>query len=201
MIKRLLLTLTATLACLATTGLAAISFGPTGTQILTFDAQPTVADGWSTLGVGNNAATFTSDTLMDAAVIANTVAATVSTALGSSTTLPPSKNAIARYNGAGHYLQSRPTAVDYTLLMATLQNDSINTLSSVTVSYTFGALVASGLTIQEEVPGFRVFYSLTGEANSWTLIPELSGVGTSGNLSAVVNLASGWAPGAPLYLL
>jgi hypothetical protein len=201
MIKRLLITLTATLACLASTGQAAISFGSTGTPILTFDAQPTVADGWSTLGVGNNAATYTTDTALDAAVIANTTAASVSTPVGSSTTVPPSKNAIARWNGTGHYLQSRPTTVDYTLLMATLQNDSGNTLSSVTVAYTYGVTVPAGLTIQEEIPGFRVFYSLTGEANSWTLIPELSGVGTAGNLSAVINPAGGWAPGTPLYLL
>src|SRR5437879_5170839 len=42
----------AALVCLAGNARAAISVGPGGTALLTFDTQPRVADGWSTLSVG-----------------------------------------------------------------------------------------------------------------------------------------------------
>src|SRR6185295_12638968 len=103
--KKLLLSLTASLVCLSPSGWAQIPVTLSGAGPLTFDATPTVADGWSTISVGASAGTYTVDTAMDTAVIANTSAAAITTALGTSTTQPPSQNAIARHNTAGFYLQ------------------------------------------------------------------------------------------------
>src|SRR5262249_54473161 len=55
-------------------------------------------------------------------------------------------------------------------------------------------------TVVEELPGHRVYWSLTGAANSWQLIPNLASVGTPGTLVAMVNLGS-WPNGSPLYFL
>jgi hypothetical protein len=121
--------------------------------------------------------------------------------LGSSGTVnPPSQNAIARWNSANHYLQTRPTGNDYLLLLATLSNDSGNPISIVTIEYDYGIEVAAGQPIVEEIPGFRAFWSLTGAANSWTRIDNFSGITAAGHLSSVINLGT-WAAGSPLYIL
>src|SRR5947208_2866875 len=106
MIKRLLIALTASLACLAATGHAQISFTAAGTGVKTFDTAPTIADGWSTLTVGTAATTYTTSNGLYTAV-QNVAASTVNTVLGTSTTVPPSANAIARHNGTLFRLQTR----------------------------------------------------------------------------------------------
>jgi len=68
--------------------------------------------------------------------------------------------------------------------MATLQNNTGNAATALTIEYDLGELNAAGPTVVEELPGHQVYYSLTGSANSWTLIPALSGIGTPGRLSA-----------------
>jgi hypothetical protein len=81
-----------------------------------------------------------------------------------------------------------------TLLLATLQNDTGYNLSTVTIAYDFGALVAPGAVIAEEVLGLVTYLSMTGEAGSWQVIPELS-TRISAKLTAELNLFS-WPPGA-----
>src|SRR4051794_28318665 len=82
---------------LASSAFAQIPVPSGGSGVLTFGALPTVAEGWSSLSVGTSGGTYTDAATMDAAVIANTDAATVTTALTSSTTVPPSQNATARW--------------------------------------------------------------------------------------------------------
>jgi len=48
--------------------------------------------------------------------------------------------------------------------------------------------------IAEEINGLRAYYSLTGDANSWVLIPELS-TNVMGTLTAIVDLGS-WSSAA-----
>ena len=167
---------------------------------MTFGALPTVADGWSTLSTGTASTTYTNAAGLDAAV-KTLAASSITTALGSSATLPPSQNVIARWNSAGLWLQTRPTGNDYLVLMATLVNNAGSDVTSLTVGYSWNQ--RNPIPVSEEIPGHRVFYSLTGAAGSWTLIPELSTfTANSGaqTLSATLNLGT-WRSGSPMYIL
>jgi len=194
--KVTLFSVAAAVACLTTGVQAGVPLSVTQT----FDALPAVAD-WSTLTVGGGAGTYVTAAALDTAVIANTVASAVTTVLGSSGTQPPSQNGVARWNSAGFYLQTRPTGNDYLILMATLVNDSGNNQSTLNVSYDWAQ--RNNIPVNEDIPGHRVYYSLTGAAASWTLIPEFSTWTTSSassNVTAVLGLGS-WAPGANLYII
>jgi len=205
MIKRLLFTLTATLAY-AAASYGQISFTAVGTGVKTFDTVPTIADGWSTAFVGSGAGTITTSNQLYSAVQLVT-AASVATALpATTTTLPPSPNTLARQNSALFRLQIRPTTTDYTMLMATLHNDSGADVSKITISYEMAAMVAADSTVAEspELYGWKVFYSTSGAAGSWNIIPELSQPTTgtfTNNLSAVVNIAGLWNAGGTMYIL
>lgn len=192
------------LALLAGTasGLSQIVIGPSGTVgPITFDARPAVTDGWTTApddggGSGNDTTAAGMDTGMQ-----TNLASSIQTQVGTSGTVnPPSQNALARFNSVNFYLQSRSTSVRNTKLMATLQNNTGGTVASVGIEYDFGAEVRTGSTINEQIPGFRVYWSLTGEADSWTVIPDLSSVGTAGHLTTSVPVGS-WLSGGMLYIL
>ena len=92
----------------------------------------------------------------------------------------------------------------YVSLMATLRNDTGANQSALTLSYDLLENHATGGTnanaVVEEIPGHRVYFSLTGAAGSWTVIPGISSVGTSGTLVGNASLGS-WANGSLLYLL
>src|SRR4051812_43977458 len=204
MIKRLLFTLTAALAC-ATASYGQISFSSVGTGVKTFDSAPVVADGWSTASFGAAAGTYTTSNGLYTAV--QTVAASsVATVLPTSGTVPPSLNLLGRYNTTLQRLQIRPTTSDYTVIMATLRNDSGADVPKITIAYQMSAMVTNDSTIAEspELYGWKVFYSTSGAAGSWNIIPELSlpTTGTFTNdLSAVVNIAGLWTAGGTLYIL
>jgi len=69
----------------------------------------------------------------------------------------------------------------------------------VTLAYDFGALVAPGAAIWEEVPGLVAYFSLTGGAGSWQVIPELS---ASAPVRLIAELNPGlWPSGAWLFVL
>ena len=190
--------------CLTARVEASISVGPapTGTGTNTFDVTPAVTN-WSTLSVTNTggAGAFTTAVALDADVIANVNAASITTALGTSGTLPLTANVIARHNTgtAGKWLQTCPTTVTYNVLLATLQNNSGAGLVGLDVSYDFGNNLAAGTTLAEEIPGHRVFYSQTGAPGSWSLAAALS-TGTTGLVSGTLNLGT-WAKSAFLYIL
>jgi hypothetical protein len=176
---------------------AAISVTPTGSAVLQFDTQPVVGD-WSTVsGAG------TPDDIVDAAgldaAVQTRAAADVNQSLGSSGTVPPSANAIARRNTALQVLQSRPNGAAYILLMATLQNNTGGAVPFLNVSYNFGLEIAAGSVAAEEVAGLRGYYSLTGAAGSWQPVTAFH-TSTPGVVNASLNLGS-WANGANLYLL
>lgn len=173
----------------------AISIGPGGSGWLTFDAAPVAAD-WTTQsigGEGGNAIIFNEATFD--AQVQLLAASDVNRALASTAVVPPAQNNYARWNSAGRYLQTRIGNNTFTALMATLQNDTGISLSFLTVSCDVGG----GLFIPEEVPGYRVYFSLTGVPGTWENIPELTTTVT-GAFTATLNLGS-WAPGSSLYLL
>ena len=199
--KKFFLPLTVIVSCLATLAEAAISVGPAGSGTLTFDTFPTVADGWSTVTNAGGNADIADAAALDAAV-QNNVASAINLPLGSSATVNPSisANAIARWNSALQLIQTVPTGVQYVSLLATLRNDTGADQSALTLSYDLNELSATNTTVVEEIPGHRIYWSLTGAANSWQVIPSLSSVGTPGTLLATVNLGS-WPNGSSLYIL
>jgi len=178
-----------------TSAQGAISVGPTGTGVLTFDATPVAAD-WSTASAAGGATGFGTALDMDTDIIGITEATTITTTLPTSGTVPPSANALARRNTTGNYLQTPPTGNAYTILMATLQNDTGGTKAFLNVSYDLNVLN----TPNEQIPGWRVFWSMTGAAGTWQPIPSLSGALPAGRVSASIQLDS-WAVGGTVYLL
>jgi hypothetical protein len=190
--------LAALMACLASTAQAAISV-PTAAP-LTFDTLPAVAD-WSTLSLAGDANTATDAAGLDAAVQQNVTAANVNNVLLQSATQPPSQNTIARHNTAGLWLQTRPTGNGYLVLMATLQNDSGQTICALTMSYDWAQ--RNPVPVNESVPGHRVYWSLTGAPGTWVLIPECSNFtvsDTASSLTATLQVGA-WTPGSTMYVL
>src|SRR5204862_199292 len=82
-----------------------------------------------------------------------------------------------------------------TLLMATLVNNTAGSVPVLKISYN----QSNANILSEEINGLRAYYSLTGGANSWTVIPEFSAANI-GTLSATLSLGN-WPSGSRLYLL
>ncbi|MCX6876288.1 MAG: Ig-like domain-containing protein [Verrucomicrobia bacterium] len=176
---------------------AAISVGASGSGVQTFATLPAASE-WSTMAAWAGAqGDITSSASLDAAV-ASLTAGVITTPLTESATWPPSSNAQARRNTAQTLVQSKPTGTNKgVLLLATLQNTSGGGIKGLTISYDFGTPVTG---LAEEVPGVRAYYSLTGDASSWTVIPTLC-TATAGSLTADVTLSSTWADTTTMYVL
>ena len=183
---------------------AVISIG-SGVVTLDFATAPLAGD-WSTIAAGlassaTGEATYGTAAQLDAGV--NTIAQSAATAqLVASGTNPPTVNASGRYNSALFALQTRPLTVNTAatsaaaFMIGRLQNTNAVAITNLDVSF-LGAVFTNGGT--EEIPGQRVYFSLTGLANSWTNIAGL-------NWSAAGTIAStfptaGWLPGANAYIL
>ena len=177
-------------ACFAT-GAYAASVGPSG-YTNDFSVQPLAGD-WSFLGQPGAAGTITTAGDLDAAVQSASFD-TIAGALLPDGGDPPAFNGAATWSSTGLYVQTRPTGINDLLLMCTLVNNIGGAASSVTIGYDFAKMVP----VAEEIEGHRVFYSLTGAAGSWILIPQLASA-SPGRLTATVNL--NWPSGSPLYIL
>jgi hypothetical protein len=162
---------------------------------LTFDVLPPVLE-WSTLNVGGASGDITNVAGLDSMVQAS-LAANISTVLGSSATVPPSVANLARWNSAQFLLQLRPSTTKAVVLMARLSNKSGGGLYGLTISYDMGTPVSTNT---EEVVGLRAYYSLTGLANSWKVIPALC-TATAGTLTAQVAFSSPWTNSTAMYVL
>jgi len=173
-----------------------ILVGSGGSGTLTFDTLPP-ADQWSTATLAGSTTDITIPAGLDAAV-AGLTAGGITTALPTDTASSPGSNALARYNSNLKLLQSKPTgnSMKGLVLMATLRNISGSPINGLTISYDLGKLG----TYTEEVPGLRAYYSLTGVANSWTVIPDLC-TDTVGTLTANVTFSSPWAHASAMYVL
>jgi hypothetical protein len=198
--------LLASLICVVLSAKAQLALEFTGTGTNTFNALPALASGWSTLAVApSSTVAITTAEQLDAAVQTNT-AALITNALGStvSSVFSGGSSSAAKWNSVNLNLQTRASGNSYTLLMSTLRNDTGFDLSGAQVRYDFGALVSSDAYIEEDVPGFRAYYSLSGAANSWTLIPGFSTNGNPENpvtLTANLEFSTGWSAGSRLYVL
>ncbi|MCX6927264.1 MAG: PA14 domain-containing protein, partial [Verrucomicrobia bacterium] len=107
---------------------------------------------------------------------------------------PPAYNAMAIWSTPGGYVQTRPTGVKFITLMATLVNNTGLHQNSLQIGYQFAQVQP----VNERLNGHRVYYSLTGAANSWVNIPSLSSA-IPGLLAA--NIDAPWPNGRTLYLL
>jgi Bacterial Ig domain len=177
------------------TARAAISIGGGIPIWQTFPTAPLVGE-WSTLSVGGeggNASIRTPDQ-MDLEV-QYLSAVDVNRPLATDPNIFPTQNNYARVNLPGQYAQMRIGNNAYTVLMATLNNDTPDNLASLSISFDFGG----GLFIAEEIPGWRTYFSLTGQPFTWENIPALNTL-VPGSYSAVIDLGF-WVAGSPLYLL
>jgi hypothetical protein len=176
-----------------------ISVLSSGAGPITFPARPTVAEGWSTTSVGDNAANITNVAQLQAAVqLLN--AANITTQVGTSATDNPfSANAIARFNSTRLRLQSKPTGVDMTVLMATLRNDTGLDISSFDVSYLHAVEPAGAETPAPALNGWYAYYSTSGAPESWQPIPAFTGVNADASLTATITV--NWSPGLNLYII
>jgi hypothetical protein len=104
---------------------------------------------------------------------------------------------VARQNTTAGNIFTQPTGVPAAVIKATLQNNSGGDLNVLRISY---AYTIPSAPVTDNVPGQRVFWSLSGTPSSWALIPELSGVTAPGTLNATVGVGT-WATGTPLYLM
>ncbi len=181
------------LLLLAALGARAASVGAGG-YTNDFNSQPAAAD-FATATIAGTTGEVIDAAGMDAAVALLT-AAGISTQLPLVTGSPPAASGTAGYNDTGKNLQTRPTGVKMAVIMARLTNNSGASATSVTLGYD---LIQHAI-LAEEVPRFRVYYSLTGAASSWTHVPAWSAT-NSGTVNSNVTLASSWNVGSPLYLL
>lgn len=188
--------LTISFACVARAGVA---IGPSGSGVITFLTAPAVSD-WSTRSLAGTDDNYPTAASLDAAVNGPTNAAStiINPLIDLSPTNPPAQNALAVWTSGGNaYVQTRPTGIGATELMATLQNDTGSNVTGLTISYT---LAAAGTARSEQVASHQVYYSLTGAAGSWTKIAGLSDA-TAGTVNGVVPFPGTWAPGSVAYLL
>ena len=178
-------------ATICPTTVHAASVAPTG-YTNGFGLQPAGSD-WSTLSIGAANGDYSTAPGLDAAATA-IAASSINTTLTADAGDPPLILSLAAWSSSGLYVQTRSTGNGATLLMCTLVNNIGGGANAVTISYDFAKPAA----VAEEVEGHRAYYSLSGDAGSWTVIPEFSSA-NPGRLTATLSLA--WAAGAPLYLL
>ncbi len=125
---------------------------------------------------------------LDAASIATALPITASTS---------GTSRYARHSTNGGYLFTQPAGVPFAILLAKLQNTSGVEIGLLYVSYDFSVVVPP---VTDNVPGQRAYWSQTGAPNSWTLIPEFSGLTASAAVSSSLDLGA-WAAAANLYIL
>jgi lysophospholipase L1-like esterase len=171
----------------------AATVGPVG-YTNGFSAQPPATD-WATLNVAGGS---TDNYSPDAEVNANVTAsgATAQTILDGGN--PPAANASAVWSSTGLYLQTRPTMNRATVLMGKFVNNTGTNATQINLSYLF-TIAAAGAS-EESGRGTRVYFSLTGQANSWTNVPALNTTASAGGSStANASVALNWTNGGSLF--
>ncbi len=188
--------LLAALVIAPTSAPAAISIVGGGT-VVTFDVLPAAAD-WSTASTIGASADITTAAALDTAVAALTAGGITSQLLSPGGA--PAANALASFDSVALNILTRPTGVRFTELMATLQNNTGGTVSTLALSYNFG--INASLAESPGLWGHRVYFSLTGAASSWTNATafNLADNTPAQVLSGSLNLGT-WTSGSTLYLL
>ena len=168
-----------------------ISYGPTGTGTLAFDTPPETIQ-WTTASIAGGGGDIGDLTSMDSnvnALAASGITAPLAEIVGNPTATMP----LGKWNSTDKRLTTMPGSNAATCIMATLRNDSGGAVDVFDLSFT---LTGSGA--DAELPGYVLYYSLTGNAGDWVRIGNLS---TPGPVTSTVPLTSSWADGATLYVL
>jgi hypothetical protein len=191
--------LIAILALTALNPVLAITIGPSGTSAtVTFDTAPATNE-WATRSIGAGSGDYTTTGTLDDAVNSTDVS-TISTNFPTTATVPPAnRNALARHNSGGQYLQTFPTGNGATLVLATVTNGTGQAANTFTLTYDLtNPTTATGN--EGNLPAHRVYFSLTGQPQSWQPVPAISGLPSPGTRSASFNVGS-WPNGAPIYIV
>ena len=174
------------------------SVAASGGYTNSFATAPVAADwaGGSIAGGAGGAADSTTSAMVDTNIAALAHTAVAAT-LNVSNANPANVTGPAVYLSAG-LLQLRSTGVRISLLKGTFVNDALTNATGVRISFDY----ATNLIVTEQVPGLRVYYSLTnGQPGSWVNIPALSEQ-AAGVLTANLDFsASPWNAGSTMYLL
>lgn len=195
--------LTSLLALTAALGLgyesnAQIMVNNTGSGLIIFDTFPPVEQ-WATLNIAGADTVNTAQAIYDA-VQANVAVASAG-ALRTSTSEQPTQQTTAIHTTfGGGYVWTRPTGNLGTALIAKLLNATVNNYSSLQINYSLRRLATART---ETIVAHEVYYSFTGELNSWTRIPELSGGPTTATTVAksfTVTFPGTWDENTPLYI-
>jgi hypothetical protein len=175
----------------------AASVGPAGyTNDLAM--RPVAEDFSTSSGIAGGSGDIASAAALD--IYVQNVAASDITAqvADSSPTNPPSRLGAAQWTSGGSaYLVTRPTGNLATLLLATLVNNTGTNCNMLQFGYRLTVAVSS----TEQIPGQRLYYSFSTLSNTWTTLPAVSGLNTSGLVSTNVLLGRVWTNGTPLYLM
>lgn len=173
-----------------------------GTVTETFNTQPPASNWSTTTGLfGSNAANITNDATADALVgtpAAPTGSVTrllldaqlISVAGGTVTTANQS-----RYYSDG-FIGTTPTGTDANLTMVTLTNNTGSNLATLSISYDLASQNAA-TQVESNLIGHRVYWSLTGNANTWN---PLGNFATLGTVNFDVPFAA-WANNTDAYVL
>jgi hypothetical protein len=175
----------------------AASVGPNG-YTNDFSARPAATDFSTSGGVSGGSGDISSAADVNS-LVQNLAASTITSQVTDSNQAnPPTKLATAQWTSGGSaYLVTRPTGNAASVLMATLVNNTGTNCNVLEFSYQ----LTVGVSVSEEVPGQRLYYSFSTVSNSWTSLPAVSGINASRVVSASVPLNQVWANGAKLYLL
>jgi hypothetical protein len=176
---------------------AAIPVAPAGSGLQTFNMRPNVPE-WATWFVPGGSSDISTPGQLDSLVQTQSVAR-FTAPLWVDFSSTPSFHVPSGWSGSRQAAYTGPGGTAANVLLATLSNAHPADMTRLRVGYRQDVLLPSGPLI-ETVPGQRVFYSFTGEPNSWVFIPELSDDPTPGYRQAWLDFPS-WPSGALLYLL
>ena len=173
---------------------AQISVGPGGVPVQNFSTLPPSSE-WAMRSIPGGVGDITTLAGLAAEVQTNS-ASLITSPLVTAPGTPPTASGNALYASDMQMLCTRANGNRCTLLMATLRNDSGLALSGLAVAHELGVYAPT----TEQVPGYAVYFSLTGLTGSWQAVPGLSG--TNGSLTRTAALPLGfWPTNALLYLV
>ncbi len=171
-----------------------------GSVTETFSTQPP-ANNWSTTTglFGSSSGSITNSATADALVgtpsapsgtVTNTLLNSQLISIAGGTAITANQS---RYYDSG-FIGTTPTGVDATLTMVTLTNGTGINLASLSISYD---LASQNVPVEGEIAGHRVYWSLTGNTNSWNPIGDF---GTTGTVAFDAPVGT-WAAGTDAYVL
>jgi len=174
-----------------------ILFGASGSGMVTFNTLPPAGQ-WAGLRIPGGGATATSPSTMDTLVNtlkASSISNTLATVDADQTS--GSLAAGGAWNSTDLRLTSRGASIAGAGMMATLRNTSGSAINEFDLSFTLYGSAPAGE--DPGLAGYALYYSLTGEMESWHRIGIY---GTPGTVTANnIPLSSAWADGGTMYVL